>query len=97
MKHVMIRYRVKPDRAAENEELVRAVYAELHRTQPDGFRYATYQLDDGVSFVHVATHAEGGPSPLAELEAFQWFQKDIADRCDEPPALSELREIGSYR
>jgi hypothetical protein len=37
----MVRYRVKPGRAAENEELVRAVYEELHRTQPPGFRYAT--------------------------------------------------------
>ena len=97
MNHVIVRYRVKPDRAAENEELVRAVYAELHRTQPDGFRYATYQLDDGVSFVHVASHADDVPNPLTELEAFQRFQNDIADRCDEPPALSLLREIGSYR
>jgi hypothetical protein len=46
--------------------------------------------------IHVATHADGDPGPLAELESFQRFQKDIADRCDEPPALSELREIGSY-
>jgi len=97
MKHVMVRYRVKPDRAAENEELVRAVYAELHRTQPDGFRYATYQLDDGVSFVHVATQTADAPSPLTGLDAFQLFQKDIADRCEDQPALTELREIGSYR
>ena len=33
MRQVMVRYRVKPGRAAENEELVRAVYEELHRTQ----------------------------------------------------------------
>ena len=97
MNHVMVRYRVKPVRAAENEELVRAVYAALHRTQPDGFRYATYRLDDGVSFVHVASHADGVPNPLTELEAFQRFQKEIGDRCDEPPAPSLLREIGSYR
>ena len=97
MNHVMVRYRVKPDRAAENEELVRAVYAELHRTQPDGFHYATYQLDDGVSFVHIATQTGDAPNPLTELEAFQRFSKDIADRCEDQPALSELREIGSYR
>ena len=29
MKQVIVRYKVKPERAAENEELVRAVYAEL--------------------------------------------------------------------
>ena len=29
MRRVIVRYRVKPHRVAENEELVRAVYAEL--------------------------------------------------------------------
>jgi len=32
----MVRYRVKPERAAENVELVRAVYDELHETRPEG-------------------------------------------------------------
>jgi hypothetical protein len=36
VKRVIVRYRVKPDRAAENVELVRAVYAELHDTGPAG-------------------------------------------------------------
>lgn len=31
MKRVIVRYTVKPDQAAKNEELVRAVYDELHR------------------------------------------------------------------
>jgi hypothetical protein len=40
----MVRYTVKPERAAENVELVRAVYDELHGAQPAGLRYATFQL-----------------------------------------------------
>ena len=56
MNQVIVRYRVKPDRAAENVELVRAVYDELERTKPAGLRYVTFQLDDGVSFVHVAVN-----------------------------------------
>jgi hypothetical protein len=39
----MVRYKVKPDGAAENEELVRAFYDELRRTEPAGLRYATFQ------------------------------------------------------
>jgi hypothetical protein len=54
VKRVIVRYRVKPDRAAENVELVRAVYAELHDTGPAGLRFGTFQLEDGVSFVHIA-------------------------------------------
>jgi hypothetical protein len=33
MKPTMVRYPIKPDRAAENEALVRAVYDELQHTQ----------------------------------------------------------------
>lgn len=39
---MMIRYRVKPDQVERNLELVRAVYAELESTQPDGLRYGTF-------------------------------------------------------
>ena len=97
MKQVMVRYRVKPGRAAENEALVRAVYEELRQTQPAGIRYATFKLDDGVSFVHIASVETGdGRSPLADLTAFREFQKGIADRCDDPPVVAELHEVGSF-
>jgi hypothetical protein len=98
MKNVMVRYKVKPERAAENEQLVRAVYAELQETKPAGLRYVTFKLDDGVSFVHLAsTAADAGPSPLTEVQAFKRFQENIGDRCDEPPVATGVREIGSYR
>jgi hypothetical protein len=98
MRQVMVRYKVKPDRVAENEQLVRAVYDELHRTEPAGLRYATFRLADGVSFVHLSTTAaEDGRSPLADVEAFARFQERIAERCDEPPAVTEVHAIGSYR
>ena len=62
MRQVMVRYRVKPDQVERNAELVRAVYEELAREpQPDGFRYATFRLDDGVSFVHFADRDRGRP------------------------------------
>jgi quinol monooxygenase YgiN len=96
MKHVMmVRYRVKPDQAARNEELVRAVYDELHRTEPAGLRYATFRMQDGVTFVHLAEH-EDAESPLTELAAFAKFQEGIHSRCDEPPVATELHEIGSF-
>ncbi len=96
MKRVMVRYKVKPDQVARNEELVRAVYDELLSRQPDGIRYATFRLDDGLTFVHIA-EIDAEHNPLAELQAFKDFQKDLVDRCDDPPAASELDEIGSFR
>jgi quinol monooxygenase YgiN len=98
MKRVMVRYKVKPDQIAENEALVRAVYDELHRGNATTLRYATFVLDDGVSFVHIhSNEAEEGHNALADLPAFKAFQNGIAERCDEAPVVTELREIGSFR
>jgi hypothetical protein len=95
MPQVMVTYKVQPDRVAENEELVRAVYEELAVAAPDGLQYATFKLPDGVTFVHIAQHAED--NPLRAVEAFQRFQEGIRERCEEPPVATELDEIGSYR
>ena len=56
---VMVRYRVKTDRVEENERLVGGVYEELAQEKPDGFRYGTFKLDDGASFMHLAVLADG--------------------------------------
>jgi hypothetical protein len=97
MRQVMVRYKVKPDRVKENEELVRAVYRELRHTEPAGLRYATFKLDDGVSFVHLAVSEGDAGGPLSEVKAFQEFQRNIEDRTDEAPVVTGIEEIGSYR
>ena len=96
MAQSIIRYRTKPDQADANAELVRAVYAELNRTRPDGFRYTTLRLDDQVTFVHI-TQSERDPSPILEIKAFGEFQAGIRERCDEPPVAQAFTEVGSYR
>jgi hypothetical protein len=95
-RQVMVRYKVAPAMVARNEELVRAVYAELHDADPPGFMYTTLKLDDGVTFVHIA-RSENGPGPLSELAAFQRFLDGIAERCTEQPVTSEFVEIGAFR
>jgi hypothetical protein len=96
MPQVMVNYKVKPDRAEENAALVRAVYDELRSSAPAGLTYATFLLEDGVSFVHLARH-DGDENPLAQIAAFARFQEHIRDRCEEQPVVSRLREVGSYR
>ena len=93
----MIRYRVKPDRAAENERLVKNVYEQLRREKPAGLRYATFKQSDGVSFVHVVIdEAADGTSTLAKVAAFKEFNASLADRCEEAPVRTELTLVGSY-
>ncbi len=98
MKRILVRYKVKADRAGENEDYIRKVFEELKNTGPDGIRYASFKQDDGLSFVHIASiETEGGTNPLGESPAFKAFQAGIQDRCDEPPVAIDLNEIGSYR
>jgi hypothetical protein len=92
----MIRYKVRPDRADENEALVRAVYEQLARERPDGLHYATFRLPDGVSFMHVVIDTDEPGRILNEVAAFKAFVADIEDRCDEPPVATELTIVGSY-
>ena len=98
MRTVMVRYRTRPDKAGENEQYIKAVFAELHRTAPAGLRYASFKLADGVSFVHIASiESADGNNPLTQSAAFKAFVAGIKDRCEEPPLSSELTEVGSYR
>jgi hypothetical protein len=97
MSATVVRYRVKPGRGEENAALVRAVYAELAALAPDGFRYATFVMEDGVSFVHIALTDGGAPAPLPELEAFRRFRAGLGERCAEPPQSTVLpTQIGAY-
>ena len=97
MKRTMVRYKVKPEQAAHNEELVRRVYEELQRTAPEGLRYATFASEDGVSFVHVAAVSTAdGQNPLTALASFKAFAANIADRCDEKPVSATATAIGAY-
>jgi hypothetical protein len=97
MKRIMVRYKVKLDRAAENESHIVRVFGQLRRDGPAGLRYATFKLDDGVSFVHlVSIETADGRDPLRDVPAFKEFTAGIRDRCEEPPVAVVLNEVGSY-
>jgi hypothetical protein len=97
MRTVMVRYKVKPERVAENEGLIAKVYEQLTHESPLGLHYATYKLEDGVSFVHIATLETDGNNPLLELSAFKAFTEGVKERCDEPPVSTPVTRVGSYR
>jgi hypothetical protein len=95
MKTVMVRYITLAEHAETNARLVHAVFDELRALQPGGIRYATYRLADGVTFVHVASHAQDS-SRLTSLPAFRAFQANLKERCAEPPVVTELTAVDSY-
>lgn len=94
MKWTLVRYRAKPERADENQRLSVAVFDELKGKAPAGLRYAVFRLPDD-TFVHIAMSDDGGPS-LSSFDSFRAFQKDIRERCAEPPQPAEPAIVGNY-
>jgi hypothetical protein len=91
---VMIRCKVRPDGVEASLESFQEVYEEMRSVQPKGLRYATFQLEDKVTFVSFAEME--GPGVLQQLKAFQRLRATPGDRFDEPPVLTMLHEVGSY-
>lgn len=96
MRQIMVQYTVRPDQADENARLIREVFAALARQAPAGLTYASYRLDDGVSFVHMARVADPANNPLQQLAEFKAFTAGVKERCEIPPHTSVLNEIGAY-
>ena len=72
---VQVTYTVKADRVAENEELVRGVYAALDELGDPDIHYATFRQGDGQTFVHLAFFpSEESQGRFGATAAFQAFQ-----------------------
>jgi hypothetical protein len=91
----VVRYTTRPDTADENEQLIKAVFAQLAEQRPEGLRYVAVRLDDGVSFVHVAV-LDDEHNPLAGLPAFGEFVSAINERCADGPTPASGTVVGAY-
>jgi hypothetical protein len=96
MTRTVVRYRVKLGSEEPNAELVRAVYRELAELAPQGFSYATYRLDDGRTFIHIAEQDGDGENPLRQLTAFQEFQAGARERCEWGPEVGGAELVGRF-
>jgi hypothetical protein len=99
MNAVVVRYTTRPDTADENQRLIEAVFAELAATQPVGFTYNVFRLEDGVSFVHTLLEHEGveHPDTLGGVAAFQTFVAGVDERCAIAPVAMRSTVVGTYR
>src|SRR3954466_3267260 len=96
MRHVMVRYTVRPDQAAENVRLIKEVFGALSRSTPPGLAYSSYTLEDGVTFVHMASMSNPERNPLNELAEFKEFTAGVKERCAIPPVTTVLNAVGRY-
>lgn len=91
----IIKYKTTEEGAEANARLLAAVYTELAATDPGGLGYATFRLDDGVTFVHIA-RLDGDDNPLSRSAAFLEFQEGLVSRCVEPPCPADATLVDSY-
>jgi hypothetical protein len=97
MRNILIRYQAKPEKIAENRELITKVFAELAAAQPEQFRYAAVELGDG-TFVHFVTAPDDpDASPLRNIAAFQAFTANIEDRQFAKATQQPMGIVGNYR
>ncbi len=98
MKTTVVRYKVKSDRAEENIRYITQVFEQLQQELPQGLRYVSFNLEDGVSFLHIAILDDDTvENPLPQMKAFQKFTSQIRDRSDEPPSATSANIVAAYR
>lgn len=93
----IVQYETRPESADENQRLIENVTSELGHDDPGGLRYASFRLDDGVTFVHIAI-SEDDHDPLSRSAAFKEFQQNIGERQTPGTRVrSAATIVGSYR
>jgi hypothetical protein len=97
MQTLMVRSKVKSAHVSDVEVAVDKVFAAIAETQPDGVRYATTKLPDGVTFVALLHLDDGVDNPLLAIPAFIEFQNDLKQWIDGPPDAEALTVVGNYR
>jgi hypothetical protein len=97
VKTIVVRYETKPECAEENKQLIEKVFAELAELKPQGLGYASFQLEDGVTFVHIARESGDGDTSLTDVPAFKAFAAGVGDRCAVKPVAMSANVVGSYQ
>lgn len=97
MNVMMVRSRVKVENIADVEAAVRTMFSAIEESQPQGVRYSSCKLPDGVTFVAFLELDDGVDNPLPKLPAFREFQENLKNWLAEPPRPEQLTVIGSYK
>ena len=88
---------VKPACVAEVQAGVNKMFAAIEQAQPEGVRYSSSRLPDGVTFLAQLELRDGIENPLPQIPAFREFQENLKQWIAEPPVPEQLTVVGSYR
>jgi hypothetical protein len=96
MSVMMFQAKVKAERVAELEAAARTVFSAVEQVHPEGMRYASAKLSDGVTFVILLGLEEGINNPLNQIPAYREFMGRLKDWLVEPASQEQLTVIGAY-
>lgn len=94
---LMVTAKVKPESVDEIEAMGRKLFAAIEREQPQGLRYATCRLPDGVTYLNFLELEDGVDYPIPKMPEGKEFQEKLKSWLAETPASESLTVIGSYR
>jgi hypothetical protein len=97
MSVVMIRAKVKAESVDDIEAATEKMFGAVHAAQPEGVRYASTRLADGVSVVALLALDDPVDNPLLAVSEFREFQEQLPEWLVEPPTVEPLTVIGSYQ
>jgi hypothetical protein len=97
MTTILIRAEARPEHVADIEAAAKEVFAALEESQPEGLRYASMRLDDGVTYLILVSWPDGGENPLLAVPAYQEFARGLRGWLAAPGTTERLDLVGSYR
>ena len=95
MKVVISHTKVKADHLAAINAAGARVLEALEREQPQGFRYTTCRLPDGVTYVILTEFGESVAQ--ASIPGYAEFDEIVKTSIAEKPTVEKLTVSGSYR
>ncbi len=91
MKIVKVTYTTKAEYAAQNQNNIKNVMADLQKLNHPGISYNACLSVDGKTFLHTAFFkSDEDEKMLIELPAFKYFQEQLKSRGLEVPPKQEL-------
>jgi hypothetical protein len=92
-----VRATLKEEHVAEAIAAVRRMFAAIEREQLEGIRYASVQLEDGVTFLALLETEDGVENPLLGLPEAKEFYEKLPEWYVGTPEVGPGTVIGSYR
>ena len=94
MKAVMVQYTVKPEYSDQNKANIRRVMEAIRANPIPGMRYASFTLDDGLTFVHINMGKDAETlSKIGEVKEFGEFQAALGASGPTSPPKAENLEL----